>query len=276
MAKNLYWLKRTAILQDPKMVYILSKGAVYYVIWLLLQDVAAHINDDGKIYLTTTTPMDTAVLAKQIQQKKSYVTKGLDLFEQLDLLRRDDQGFIQLLPWDDLQDFTKREKEREQNRIRVARHREKQAAMQAVVEQATVGDDVQSSCEKNALSPALQQYQQYWGQVNPVIARKLTDMVEDWGSDAVCAAIDIAYEKGKNHINYIQAVLVNSNGQPERKESAYEKWEREFNRSLDAVFCEIEQDRQSGKDKTHVRSPAGHDSRTEPRPQSTLAPALQI
>ena len=54
-------------------------------------------------------------------------------------------------------------------------------------------------------------YQQYWGQVSPMIAEKLTDFTKQWGCDAVCTAIEIAKENGASNINYIRAVLENSN-----------------------------------------------------------------
>ena len=50
--KRLQWVKRQAILSDVQMMYLLTKGDAYVVIWFLLEDLAASINDDGKIYVS--------------------------------------------------------------------------------------------------------------------------------------------------------------------------------------------------------------------------------
>lgn len=271
MTKKLYWLKRTAIKQDARKVYVLQKGALYYVIWELLEDVAASINDEGKIYVSPAVPVDMELLASWIGQKKKSLENTLDILESIDVIARDEQGFIRLLTWDTIQDFHKQEKIREQTKQRVAKYRCRQA--EQAQHKDTKDDDI-SSDEMDDASKSIQLYQSYWGQVNPVIAKKLTEMVEDWGCDAVCKAIDIAKEMGKHHINYIQAVLVNSNGQPERKESAHATWKREFNQCLNAVLYEDREPDKSRQTETYEGSFAGYDRRPEPRPQSALAPAL--
>ena len=273
--KKLQWLKRDVISQDVKMTYLIRQGDSYYVIWCQLQDLAAMKHDDGKIYISQHIPMDIEMIAKEIHRPKKQVAKALDLLEQLDLISRTEEGAIQLLNWDDIQDYDRQAKLREQNRQRVARHREKQAAMQAIVDDAyPVENDLQSSREKNALSLAIQHYQQYWGQVSSLIAGKLTELIEDWGNDAVSTAIDIAKENNTNNVNYIKAILVNSNGQPKRKESSYEKWEKELDRSLDEVFCQTEQPRELRETKTNGGNLTGHDGTRREPTQSTLAPAL--
>lgn len=283
--KKLQWLKRDVISQDVKMTYLIRQGDSYYVIWCQLQDLAAMKHDDGKIYISQHIPMDIEMIAKEIHRPKKQIAKALDILEQLDLISRTEEGGIQLLNWDDIQDYDRQAKQREQNRQRVARHREKQAAMQSLVDDAhpvgndaknLVGDDLQSSREKNALSPAIARYQQYWGQVSSLIAGKLTELIEDWGDDAVATAIDIAKENNTNNVNYIKAILVNSNGQPKRKENSYEKWEKELDRSLDEVFCQTEQSRELRETKTHGGNLTGHDGTGRERTQNTLAPALQI
>lgn len=275
MAKKLYWLKRTAILQDPKMVYVLSKGAVYYVIWQLIQDVAASIHDAGRIYISPQTPMDAAFLAKCIGQKRTLVEKALTVLTEIELIGRDDSGHLQLLNWDELQDFDKYEKEREQTRRRVAAHRERKAA-------AAAADDPDMAAATPAPVPAppesdlrhaVSRYQQYWGNVNPAVAQKLSQLTQDWGSDSVCQAIDIAREKGKRHLNYIQAILVNSNGRPQGKEQGTD--EESISEYVDRILCEVEaEEAGKGKYPPPVSGAAGYERTGHAGPLAPVAAAL--
>ena len=105
---------------------------------------------------------------------------------------------------------------------------------------------------------SISHYEQYWGQVNPLIMENLTEWTEKWGSDAVCTAIDIAKENGTSNINYIRAVLENSNGYPKRKESAHDKWQRKVNQCLAELFPENrEPGTQCGENAVHEGGLAG-------------------
>lgn len=282
MAKKLYWLKRTNILEDPKMMYLISRGPRNYIIWHLLQDVAANINDDGKIYVSPTKPMDTAFLAKCIGQSKRNVEKCLAILEELDLLSLDDRGILRIMTWETLQDFKKMQTIREQTKQRVAAYRQRKANAQVrdtPVDVVTEPAASTTETEVGETAPdieAVNRYQARWGQVNGVLAEKLCQLAEDWGDEAVCQAIDIAYEKGSHHLNYIRAVLVNSNGQPERKESIYERREKELDQVFDQVFSEGQQTDQCGESETHVRKFAVYDGGASARTQGSLAPAMQI
>lgn len=270
MNKKLYWVKRKPLFQDQKKIYLIRLNPWYYIIFEYLEDVAMSVNDNGQIYIAQDVMMDIPFIAQNVGLDVETVTKALDVCETIDLIHRDENGGIRLLEWHDLLGFSQRDEKTErlaeQNRQRVRKHRAKQGAVQEK------RDEVQAPAKAQ---PAITLYQQYWGQVNPAMAKKLTEMTEDWGDDALCAAIDIAREKGKHHMNYIQAVLVNSKGRPARKETAYAAaWEREFNQGLDAILFEAREPGQSGETKAHERSTAGHDRRPEPGAQSTLAPAL--
>lgn len=217
--KRLQWVKRQAILSDVQMMYLLTKGDAYVVIWFLLEDLAASINDDGKIYVSPSQPMTVDFLAKTIRRSKKQVEKALDVYEEIDLLARDEKGGLQLLTWNKIQDYARLEKQREKNRERQAKYRERKAASDDARVEGKERNDVviveERVTDKNVSTDNTQEvmakYQQYWGQVSPMIAEKLTDFTKQWGCDAVCTAIEIAKENGVSNINYIRAVLENSN-----------------------------------------------------------------
>ena len=129
--KKLQWVKRTAILTDVPMAYLLNLGDAYVVIWYMLEDLAALINDDGKIYISPNQPMDIKFLAKLLQRRVSQLEKALDVYESIDLISRDERGNITLLTWHKIQDYARLEKQRAQNRERQAAYRQRQSELQA-------------------------------------------------------------------------------------------------------------------------------------------------
>ena len=309
--KKLQWVKRTAILTDVPMAYLLNLGDAYVVIWYMLEDLAASINDDGKIYISPNQPMDIKFLAKLLQRRVTQLEKALDVYESIDLISRDELGNITLLTWHKIQDYARLEKQRAQNRERQAAYRQRQSEQQAkqdvLVTEAQADSRAGTPEEQRSgrlgatstetvshvavaaplgepsgnVQESISHYEQYWGQVNPLIMENLTEWTEKWGSDAVCTAIDIAKENGTSNINYIRAVLENSNGCPKRKESAYERQQKEIHRILDEVFCEC--DRESlangSKERTgqaNVSNAPGHDGRRVERAAHSLTQAMQI
>lgn len=292
--KKLQWVKRQAILTDMQMVYLLTKGDAYLVIWYLLEDLAASINDDGKIYVSPSQSMTVEFLAKTIRRSKKQVEKALDVYEAIDLLAREEAGNLQLLTWNKIQDYARLEKQREQNRQRQAKYRERHGnddSPRGKAEETGDGDDfvalpqqyesvekvAQQAVSAGDVQQVMAHYQQSWGQVSPMIAEKLGVFTKQWGSEAVCTAMDIAKENGTNNINYIRAVLENSNGRPQRKESAHDQWQRKVNQCLAELFPENrQQGAEHGEAPVHEGGLAVDDRRRESGAHHTLTQAMQI
>lgn len=266
--KKLQWLKRDLISLDMKMTYLIRQGDAYYVIWHQIQDLAAITNDGGKIYISPRVRLDVAALAKELRRPKQRVAKALAILEELELLCWDERGYLQLLTWADIQDYDKLETRRQQNRERVAayRRRKAEAAAEACPPE---GSELTNSA-------VMARYQQYWGQINKNVALGLAELVEHWGEDAVLTAIDISYEKGKSYINYIRAVLVNSNGQPKREESAHERWNKQVDQCLDEILSQGRETSQYRENPAHAGSPAAYGRYAGPRTENTLTQAMQV
>lgn len=279
--KKLHWLKRTAILTDTQMMYLLSCGDAYVVIWYLLQDVAAQIQDNGRIYMTPSRPMDTAFLASLIRRRKGQVEKALDLFESIDLIARDDEVVITLLVWDELQDLARLERQRQQNRERQSRyrerHREETTAACAYTQDDTAAEAIPVTDEENAGTGAARHYRDLWGHVSAMQADMLRRWERQWGTEAVCTAIDIGRDNGTNHMKYIEAVLTHADGRPKRRETARERWKREVDQCLAELFPENrEPGREQGKDGVREGRTAAHERQREPGAARTLAQAMPL
>ena len=127
--KALRWFQtKVGLFQDPRMMYLLSQphGDSYFVIWFYLKDLAGMINDDGYIYVSERQVMPTELLARQLRRRKAFVERVLDVFEQIDLISRDETGLIRIVPWDEIQSFSRDEKKRSDARDRMRRYRQRQ------------------------------------------------------------------------------------------------------------------------------------------------------
>ena len=132
--KALQWFQtKVGLFQDPRMMYLLSQphGDSYFVIWFYLKDLAGMINDDGYIYVSEGQAMPTELLARQLRRRKAFVERVLDVFEQIDLISRDETGLIRIVPWNEIQSFSRDEKKRSDARDRMRRYRQRQREGQA-------------------------------------------------------------------------------------------------------------------------------------------------
>ena len=101
----------------------MKNGDTFIVIWFKLLCLAGEINDDGAIYVTPKKPFDSISLADELKKPRAVVDAAIKVFEEHDMLFRDDAGFIQILNWEKYQNIEGLDKIRKQTRERVARCR---------------------------------------------------------------------------------------------------------------------------------------------------------
>jgi predicted phage replisome organizer len=116
---------------NRKIKYIrrLPNGDSIALFWIALLAEARRCNSDGRIFLTERIPYTQDLLAEEFQFEEKTVKSALDAFNQLDMISTID-GFITITGWEDHQNTEGLAKIREQTRKRVAKHREKQSALQ--------------------------------------------------------------------------------------------------------------------------------------------------
>lgn len=101
----------------------MKNGDTFIVIWFKLLCLAGEINDDGAVYITPKVPFDPVSLADELKKPRAVVDAAIKVFEEHDMLFRDDAGFIQILNWEKYQNIEGLDKIRKQTRERVARCR---------------------------------------------------------------------------------------------------------------------------------------------------------
>ena len=267
--RKLQWLKtRTGLFSDPRMLCLMNQanGDSYIVLWFFLKDMAGTVNDNGLVYVSGQEAMTTQLIAKCLHRRRPFIEKGLALLEKLELIKRNENGMIRIAIWDELQDFQRDEKKREQTKERVRRYRERQRQAQQgdspvdaapVMTETAVSDEMVMTAEEAPVYDSepvttpktmrdytsVQKYQELFGPMQGEFAQQLIDLEKMWGSEATCIAIELAHDNGVNNIKYIQAILKNSNGHPMKKEDAYERRQRECYEHIDAVLREARREK---------------------------------
>ena len=222
--KKLQWLKtKVGIFEDPQVKYMMHQpnGDSYVLVWFMLKDLAAVINDSGWIYLAKAKAFTAETLAYQLGRRRRFMEQALAVYEELDLIEIDDEGFIRLTTWDEDQGGDRADQVREQTRKRVASYRQRQRETAqpgaTPAEEITATDAIEATAEpvtpeKEPLrldGPCCKHYEKTFGGISPHIATKLAEAEQDWGEEAVLEAIDIARENDVSNIKYILKILRN-------------------------------------------------------------------
>lgn len=116
-----------------KQIEHMNDGDTILIIWFKLLCLAGDINDGGTIYITSDIPYDIEMLSNELRRPPDIVEKALVIFEQFDMIQRNDDGFIWLLGWEKYQNIDKLAEIREKARKRVAKCREKKVSSQGNV-----------------------------------------------------------------------------------------------------------------------------------------------
>ena len=129
------WIKITTDMFDNRKIKHLRRlpdGNNVVLIWVMLLTMAGRCNSGGMIFLTENIPYTPKMLADELDFEENTVKLALEALEQLGMIVTDN-GFFSISGWEEHQNIEGLEKIREQTRIRVAKHREKQKMLQSNV-----------------------------------------------------------------------------------------------------------------------------------------------
>ena len=96
----------------------MKNGDTMIVIWFKLLCLAGEINDGGAVYITPKKPFDSISLSDEFRKPRAVVDTAIKVFEEHDMLIKDDAGFIQIINWEKYQNTDRLAELREQNRKR--------------------------------------------------------------------------------------------------------------------------------------------------------------
>lgn len=122
------WIKIAADIFDNRkirQIETMPEGDSIIVIWLKLMCLAGVVNDGGLVYFSKEIPYTEEMLATEFNRPLLTVRLALSTFERFGMIEIIDE--IILLPsWEKYQSTAGLERVREQNRKRVAAHRQRQ------------------------------------------------------------------------------------------------------------------------------------------------------
>jgi predicted phage replisome organizer len=110
--------------QKIKVIESMPEGDAIIVIWFKILMLAGNVNDGGSVYFTKDIPYTDQMLATVFNRPLTTIQLAINTFEKFGMIEVVDE-IIQVSNWEKYQNVNGLDKIREQNRIRVARHREK-------------------------------------------------------------------------------------------------------------------------------------------------------
>ena len=123
------WIRiTTTMFEDEKIDFIesLPESDAILIIWIKLLAQAGKINSNGFIFLTEQIPYNDEMLAHKFRRPLTVVRLALQTLKKLGMIEFDEKGFLKIANWEKHQNVEGLDKMREQTRLRVEKHREKQ------------------------------------------------------------------------------------------------------------------------------------------------------
>ena len=107
-----------------KIIQAMPEGDSLLVVWIKLITLAGKTNDGGYIYIAENMPYTEEMLSTIMNKPINTIRLALSTFLSLKMIEEDTKG-IYLINFEKHQSLDKMEKLKEQNRIRVAKYRDK-------------------------------------------------------------------------------------------------------------------------------------------------------
>ena len=128
------WIKLYIDMFDKRKIKKLRRlpaGNELLLIWIMLLATAGKCNAGGMIFITESVPFTEEDLADELGFEVNTIRLALTALEDLDMIARNDNGFINVVGWEEHQNIDRLAEIREYNRLAKQKSREKQKLLQA-------------------------------------------------------------------------------------------------------------------------------------------------
>ena len=236
------WIKITTDIFDDEKISIIDgmpERDAIIVIWIKLITLAGKLNTSGILAISKDIVYTEEMLAQAFHRPLDAVHMALEIFEKFGMVEKID-GVITLPNWEKHQNIDGMEKIKEQNRKRVARHREKQKLFAQnnennesnvtgnvtgnvtvtpnvtpcnAIEQEQEKEEETSSSSSSQFSNEKDIYEKFEDEfqkkLTPSEMKNVDRLVFTYGEDRVVKALDESVLKGKPNLGYITGILKN-------------------------------------------------------------------
>ena len=189
------WVKLSTNIFANKKIRILRSypdGDSLALLWINLICCAGEINDNGMVYLTEGVPYTPDMLAAVVGYDIDTVNTALDVFQKLNMVEVDEEGYITILGWEEHQNAGElakiKERERAKQGMRKCREKRKTADVTESNEQENNDVTCNNAQENNGVTEC-------YGNVTPM----LQDVTRN--NDVTNADVTVQ-NKNKNIYNY--------------------------------------------------------------------------
>ncbi len=128
------WIKLYIDMFDKRKIKKLRRlpaGNELLLIWIMLLATAGKCNAGGMIFITESVPFTEEDLADELGFEVNTIRLALTALEDLDMISRSDNGFINITGWEEHQNIDRLAEIREYNRLAKQKSREKQKLLQS-------------------------------------------------------------------------------------------------------------------------------------------------
>jgi predicted phage replisome organizer len=128
------WIKLYIDMFDKRKIKKLRRlpaGNDLLLIWIMLLATAGKCNAGGMIFITESVPFTEEDLADELGFEVTTIKLALKSFEELDMIAYSNDGFINIVGWEEHQNTDRLAEIREYNRLAKQKSRAKQKLLQA-------------------------------------------------------------------------------------------------------------------------------------------------
>ena len=216
------WIKITTDMFDDekiKIIQVMPEGDALLVIWIKLIILAGKTNEGGYIYISDNIPYTEEMLSVIMNKPLNIIQLAINTFIKLGMLERDEKG-IYLINFEKHQSLDKLERLKEQNRLRVAKFRNKQKqnllkndSNDDVTLQVMQSNAIDIDKEEDIDSSSIEQtdvfdyYQNNLGHLTSYQFNILCDFRNKLSDEIIKVAIDKTCNGSAKNFNYLKAIL---------------------------------------------------------------------
>ena len=134
------WIKIVTDVFDNRkirQIELMPDADAILVIWFKILCLAGTVNESGLLIITKDIPYNDEMLANQFNRPVNTIRLALDTFQKFGMIERVDDVLC-VSNWEKYQSVETLDRIREQTRLRVAKHREKQKALSNETSNVTV------------------------------------------------------------------------------------------------------------------------------------------
>jgi predicted phage replisome organizer len=137
MVADVSWIKLYIDMFDRRKIKKLRRlpaGNDLLLIWIMLLATAGKCNAGGMIFITESVPFTEEDLADELGFEVTTIKLALNALEELDMIAYSNEGFINIVGWEEHQNTDRLAEIREYNRLAKQKSRAKQKLLQSASE----------------------------------------------------------------------------------------------------------------------------------------------